>query len=928
MSQASLRRVEELLAELLDRAPEEQGAFLDQACRDDPALRREVRELLGLQDQAASFFDGLSREIVAAAPLEIESAGRPRIQIGPYQTLEAIGRGGMGVVYRAERVDGAFDQKVALKLLHRDMETPELRARFLAERQLLARLSHPNIARLQDGGVTEEGRPYFVMEHVDGQPITRYCEENELSVEKVLRLFLLVIDAVSYLHRNLVVHRDLKPSNVFVDRSGQPKLLDFGIAKLLADVPDGGGATRTGELLMTPEYAAPEQLEPAPVTTATDVYALGVVLYELLTGRRPHDSTVGSIPRDLPPTPSSALRSLRRRRDTLPAGQPEASSSSSFQAALARRRISPDLDNICLMALRPEPDARYPSAEQLGQDVERFLQGLPVRARTSTLAYRLGKFARRHRRGVVAAAGLLALLAAGFVHERGLRDQAERARIDAQRQATKAEAVSDFLGELLSSVDPAKAQGSEVTVADVLEQATARLADHTELAGQPRVEAAVRRTIGNTYASLGRYTDARAHLERAVELLGGLESRDPEALAAASDLGIAYQNLTLHDQAEPILRRVLEVRIETLGEEHPSSLDAMNRLGNVLFAAGRYDELESIDRRTLEVRRRVLGPDHPDTLRSVNALATTLFTAGRYAEAARLFEEALTGGRRQLGENHPDTLSLESNLAAAYLELGRYPEAELLLRESLSGRIRVLGPDHAGTALSRHNLGATLLQEGRYEEAAEQLLSAMATRERLPGDKKWYLYSSSHLADVRREQGRLEDAEALYVSTLKAQRERFGVEDDDTLKTMAGLAELRLRQGRLDAAEELIVETLEQQARVRGEAHADTILSLTTLARIHNRQGRFTSAREVSEKAIEAGGPSLGEEHPLVLAASLERARALLGQRQPQAAREVVARVYRARLGLLGGEHPDTIEARRLLDDLPLAAGPSAEGAT
>jgi tetratricopeptide (TPR) repeat protein len=912
MSPAPLHRVEELLAELLDRSPEEQGVFLDEACRDDPALRREVLELLGLHDQAASFFEDLSRDIVTAAPLEIENADRPQIQIGPYRTLEAIGRGGMGVVYRAERVDGAFDQKVALKLLHRDMETPELRARFLAERQLLARLSHPSIARLQDGGVTEEGRPYFVMELVDGQPITRYCERHELSVEKALRLFLHVIHAVSYLHRNLVVHRDLKPSNIFVDQSGQPKLLDFGIAKLLADAPDGGGPTRTGELLMTPEYAAPEQLEAAPVTTATDVYALGVVLYELLVGRRPYDGTAGAIPRDLPPTPSSALRSLLR--DEPPAGPPAASPS--FRAALARRRISADLDNICLMALRPEPDARYPSAEQLGQDIERFLEGEPVRARKGTLAYRLGKFARRHRRGVVAAAGGLALLVAGFVHERGLRDQAEQARIDAQRQATKAEAVSGFLGNLLSSASPAKAQGSEVTVADVLEQATARLADRTELAGQPLVEAAVRRTIGNTYMSLGRHTDAREHLERAVELLGGLESRDPEALAAAADLAVVYQNLTLHDRAEAIVRRVLEVRIETLGEAHPLSLDAMNRLGNILFAAGRYDELEPIDRRTLQIRRRVLGPDHPDTLRSLNGLGATLFTAGRYAEAAELFEEALAGQRRQLGDSHPDTLALESNLAATYLEIGRYREAESLLREALSGRIRVMGPDHADTALSRHNLGATLLQEGRYEEAAEQLQLAMATRERLPGDQKWFLFSRSHLADVRREQGRLEEAEALYVSTLKTQRERFGIEDEDTLKTMAGLAELRLRQGRLDAGEKLIVETLAVQTRVRGETHADTILSLTTLARIHNRQGRFASALEASEKAIETGGPALGEEHPLVLAATLERARALVGQRQPEAAREDATRVYHARLGLLGAEHPDTIEARRLLASL------------
>jgi len=912
-----LRRIEELIAEALDRPPEDRDNFLDQACGDDRALRREVGELLGLHDEAAKFFDDLSSDIVSAAALEIECAARPRMRIGPYRTLEAIGHGGMGAVYRAKRVDGAFDQEVALKLLHRDMETPELMARFLAERQLLAHLSHPNIAHLFDGGVTDEGRPYFVMEVIEGLPITGYCEQNDCSTEDMLRLFMDVIEAVSYLHRNLVVHRDLKPSNIFVDRDGAVKLLDFGIAKLLAEAPQGELHTRTGELLMTPEYAAPEQLLGTPVTTATDVYALGVVLYELLTGERPRRraATDGrSATEDLPPTPSSKLRSRRRTKDAAPAGQ--GGERPTAEKGLSSRRIDSDLDNICLMALRPEAEARYSSAEQLGQDIQRYLEGLPVHARKSTLGYRVGKFAQRHRRAMLATGVLLVLIAVGFARERSLRGEAEQARSEAQRQAAKAVVVSDFLSELLSSVDPGKAQGREVAVADVLDQAAIRLGANSEFADQPQVEAALRATIGNTYVSLGKYAEATEHLERVVELRGGLESRDPEALAAASDLAVLYQRLGLIDKAEPMLRRALELRVEVLGEDHPTSLTTMNRLADLLWADGRYDEVELLDRRTLEIRRRVLGEDHPDTIKSLNGLAATLFNDGRYAEAAQLFEEALQVERRQLGEHHPHTLTLGNNLAAAYLELCRYAEAEKLLREIIAGRILVLGEAHGETAMSVHNLGVALVEQARYEEAEEQLKRAMAVRQSIAADGNDFLFTSSHLADVYRDQGRYQDAEALYLSTLKQQRELRGPESQDTLRTVGSLAELRILQGDLAAAEALIVEILVVQERVRGEGHPDTLYSLTLLARIRNEQGRFVEAQSMSEQAIEVGSEALGAGHRVVLEAVFEHARALAGQQQMHAAQELAIRVYEGRERILGADHPDTIEASDFLNSL------------
>ncbi|MBD3648097.1 MAG: serine/threonine protein kinase, partial [Pseudomonadales bacterium] len=448
--------LESLFTAAVDLPVEERKAFLDRHCPDQPELRKKVEELLDKDSDATSYFDDLTGAIIAAAPLELESAVQTRLEFGPYKAHQVIGRGGMGIIYEAERVDGEFDQQVALKLLHVDMETPETHSRFLAERQLLARLSHPNIARLLDGGVTPEGRPYFVMELVDGMPIATYCREHALPVEEILRLFLDVVDAVSYLHRNLIVHRDLKPGNIFVDQGGQVKLLDFGIAKILTEEHGSEALTRTGLQLLTPEYAAPEQLRNGPITTATDVFALGGVLYELLSGGRPFNRDQLDINDRVLRTPTAPSTALRRSTSDVAAVR---------NTAVSWRRLAGDLDNICLKALRPEPEFRYVSAEQLGEDIERHLNGLPVRARKNTAYYRSSRFLLRHRSAVAATMMLLTILGFGFAHERGLREEAEVARLAADHEAARALAVSDFLTELLSSVDPAKAQGHEVPVA-------------------------------------------------------------------------------------------------------------------------------------------------------------------------------------------------------------------------------------------------------------------------------------------------------------------------------------------------------------------------------------------------------------------------------------------------------------------------------
>jgi serine/threonine protein kinase/Flp pilus assembly protein TadD len=866
MADGSLERATDLLARMLSLPAEDRPAFLDRECEGDTDLRDLVTELADLDDDAAAYFDELTDDIVAVADLEIDSAARPARHVGPYVILESIGHGGMGAVFRARRVDGAFDHEVALKLLHLDMETPQMRARFIAERQLLAHLQHPNIATLFDGGVTDEGRPFFAMELIDGQPVTIHCAEQQLPMEKVLGLMLDVIEAVSYLHRNLVVHRDLKPSNILVDRDGRVKLLDFGIAKLLSEEPEGGGFTRTGEVLMTPSYAAPEQRLGRPVTTAADVYSLGIVLYELLTGQRPTGTGAPAAPVDdeLPNRPNSILgRQDPSSADTDPHAHP----------VVPWRRIDRDLETICLTALHPDPALRYPSAEQFGQDIERFRQGLPISARPSTFGYRLGKLARRHRTALIVAVGVLALLAAGMVREHGLRRSAELAKSEAQLQAARAVAVTDFLRDLLASANPMRAQGRDLTVAEVLEQASERLDTDTELASQPELEAAIRQTLGSTLTSLGRYETALPHLERAVDLRGGFDAREPEALSAQAELAIVSQHLGRKEVTESILKRVLEVRITDLGEEHPLVLTTMNQLADLYWSLGRFEDVETLDRKTLEIRRRVLDADHPDILKSLNGLATTLFTRARYAGAAERFDEALTVARRTLGSSHPHTITLANNLAAAHLELGRNREAADLLRDVVEARRRVLGDAHHETAMSIHNLGAALARLGEYAEAEERFLEAIAIREQLPTGRKNVLFSQSYLADTYRDAGRFEDAEALYVSTIDRQRDALGADHGDTLKTIAGFAMLRARQGDFETAVGMLEELLSTLEAQRGEGHPDTIGNLTALAEIRRLQGRPNEALSLIRRAVDTGTASLGADHPAVAEAIQEARR-------------------------------------------------------
>ncbi|NNE10119.1 MAG: serine/threonine protein kinase, partial [Gemmatimonadetes bacterium] len=549
------RSAADLFAAAMDLDRAARSAFLMKSCGGDEALRAEVESLLAAHDKAEGFLNTppLDAELglhEAVAPEDL--SGRT---IGSYRLLHKLGSGGTGTVYLAERADAEFEKSVAVKLIRRGMDTDHIIARFQNERRLLAALEHSNIARMIDGGVTDDGRPYLIMEYVDGVPIDRYCDAHEVSLAGRVALFRTVCAAVHHAHRNLIVHRDIKPGNVFVSSSGEVKLLDFGIAKVLDAEAGGsertGGVTVTGLRMMTPRYASPEQVTGQAITTATDVYSLGVVLYELLTGTRPYDLATGSaaeierVIRDQEPVrPSAALE--RRLRD---AKDPSASRRA--------RRLAGDLDNILLKAMSKEPRARYGSAEQFADDLGRYLDRLPVSARPHTLGYRTAKFLRRNRALAATGAIVFALLVGATTVTTTLYLRSERALTEAESQRRKASRVSEFLQERMSAVDPVETQsGDDVTVRELLREASDRI--EQDLGEDPDVAAALHRTIGNTYKNLGEYEKAEEHRRAEIMLLEQMGAEDDPALVGARlGLGRVLLERGEHAAAESLFRALL-----------------------------------------------------------------------------------------------------------------------------------------------------------------------------------------------------------------------------------------------------------------------------------------------------------------------------------------------------------------------------------
>jgi serine/threonine protein kinase len=743
--------VKEIFNAVLDLPLSERQSFIAERCADD-GLREEVEALLASSDEAASFIEAPALTRVANLVTAEKMPSYIGKQIGAYRIEREIGKGGMGAVYLATRADKEFDKKVAIKLIKRGFDTDEIIERFRHERQILAALEHPNITRLIDGGSTDDDLPFLVMDYVEGLPLNKYCAVRQSSITERLDIFLQICAAVNYAHQNLIIHRDLKPSNIIVSDDGVPKLLDFGIAKLIApNSLQTLGAAQTTFRVMTPEYASPEQVGGLVVTTASDIYSLGVVLYELLTGHRPFRIRTNSaeeisrIITDTAPTkPSESLRRAdgekgrRREREKGRRGEGEKGEKlvDGKTSPSLRRSVSPsprlpfspsqlrgDLDNIILMAMRKEPERRYSSVEQFAEDIRRYQSGLPVIAREDSFSYRAEKFIKRNKAGVAAGLGIALSLVGGLIATSRQAKIAKRQRDRALRETEKAGRINQFLQKMLASADP-REQGKDVKVIEVLGEAAEAI--ENDFSDQPEITADLHTTIGTTYLSLGLLDSAEDHLQKALDLRREhFPRRTAEVAVSLNNFGKLLQMKGALNSAEPLYREALEtfrfLRIKT------EVAKVLSNLGYLLALMGKNREAIRLHTEELEIRRRLFGEDHPDVAKTLGSLATGFGILGERRKTESLHRQALAILRKFYSETHPDVIMEMARLASALISHD-INGSEQLFRKVLALRRQSLGENHPDVAWTIYDLAFLSAERGDYPEAEELAREVLAMR--------------------------------------------------------------------------------------------------------------------------------------------------------------------------------------------------------
>ena len=732
---ARWRRVQDLFHAAADLPAAEQRAFLESRSDGDTALIAEVEALL-VEDRTPGSFLDRSLPEVANHLLGGETPG----SVGPYRMLRLLGEGGMGVVYLVERED--VGGRAALKLLRDAWVSPSRRARFLAEQRTLAQLDHPAIAQLHDAGMLPDGTPWFAMEYVEGVPITEHCRDQSCPLRERLRLFRAVCEAVQHAHRHAVIHRDLKPSNILVKPDGAVKLLDFGIAKQLDPTGSGTDPTRTGLRLMTPAYAAPEQVEGGRLGVQTDVYALGVLLFELLAGRLPFELTGLQ--------PHEAARRVLEQEPPRPSQVPG-------RPVQASRSAWADLDVLSLVAMQRDPARRYPSVEALIRDLDHHLAGEPLDARPDSLAYRAGKLLRRNARAVLVASAL-GVLVLGVTAYAAVR--LARARDAVATQAARTQRIQKFMLQLFEGGTGEVGPSSDVKVVDLLDRG---VREAQSLEGEPALEAELLQTLGGIAANLGRLDQAETLLNRALELRRSTFGADhPDVGRSLVASGQLANDRGRYDDSERQIREGLAMLLRHLPRKDPEVARAFSALGRVLENAGRYPE--AIRELEEAVRLQTGRPELEGELSaSLTELANCNFYTGQYAQAEALNQKVLAVDRRVYGPRHPHVADDLINLGAVQLETGHFVEAERWDREALEILTAWYGPDHPDTASAQTILARSLLRLERRDEARELLTRALATQERVYGPVHPRVASTlNELGIIARDQGRLADAAAAF----------------------------------------------------------------------------------------------------------------------------------------------------------------------
>ncbi len=815
-------RVKELFEAAADLTPNERAALLNNECDGDDALRREVESLLDSDARTDDFIEqpvlDIPRDLFPEAPEE-SLAGR---QLGAYQIIREIGRGGLGAVYLAARADDEYRKEVAIKLVRRGLDTEDILRRFRNERQILAQLDHPNIARLIDGGTTDDGLPYFVMEYVNGQPITAYCETHSRNPTERLDLFRKVCAAVTFAHQNLVIHRDLKPSNILVAADGEPKLLDFGIAKLLGPEEEALAPTMVGQRAMTPEYASPEQIKGERITTVSDVYSLGVLLYELLTGRRPYRLKTR--------TPVEISRAITTQEPERPSTAAAKVGGSSKSETRNPKSLKGDLDNIVLMAMRKEPARRYVSVGQFSEDIRRHLVGLPVIAHKDTVSYRAGKFVTRHRIGVAAAALILLSLLGGII---ATLIQVRTAR----RERAKAESISAFLGRTLNASNPDRNPSGQPTVKDNLDDASKRLTTE-ELADQPDVKAELQRVIGESYLSLGQYDLAEQNLTAAFQTqtrlfgedgvatlktgvvlaslwsgakanyakantfylanLPRLRAEQKKGTISADYLSAALNGFALvrraqgdSKEAETLLREELALLPYVSAEQKNGMGVARAILALTLADQGKFDEAIGIVRGTIAALREKKTDATTELAANLTGLGSFLLeneqtgeSLDSLREAEAIYRKLYSHANLQLGDN----LRLQ---AQALFSEGKHPDADARINETLTIYRAATSPQFINFATALMVQGLICSRTGKIGDAEKLLREAVRIRaENMPETHFLRATANGALGEFLTTQSRFPEAEPFLVASYESLMKSQAVNSPRTRRARQRLANL------------------------------------------------------------------------------------------------------------------------------------------
>ena len=825
-------RVQRLFHAAADLPPAEQSEFLAAECHDDPSLAADALALLAADAQANPLIDN---GIAGAAGRLFRRAAEqplPTERFGQYRITRVLGEGGMGVVYLGERDDlGAL---AAVKILRDAWLSPARRERFASEQRTLAQLNHPLIARLYDADTLADGTPWFVMEYVEGVPLTEYCASHSTSLPGRLRLFRDVCEAVQYAHRQLVIHRDLKPSNILVRSDGTVKLLDFGIAKQLDSVDAVGDQTRTGVRLMTPAYAAPEQIHGGRVGTYTDVYALGVILYELITGRLPFAQPDGS---------SNGLDSARTDREpdrpSVVARQTRVLPNADIPGSTPSKSEWADLDVMCLKAMHQDPQRRYATVDALIRDVDHYLSAEPLEARPDSARYRLGKFVRRNREAVVAAsigAALVVALVAFYTA------RLARARTDALNEAARVRRIQDFTLALFNGEDKDAGPADTMRVVALVDRGAENA---RSLDAEPSVQADLYLTLGGIYQKLGRLDRAdslmRLALDRRRSLFGPVNHDVAEALVALGLLRIDQARL---DDAERLIRQGLGVARQTLPPGDPGIVKATAALGRVLQERGTYAQAIPLLEEVVRSNEAAQAPP-TEIGASLSALADAHYYAGHYPASDSLNTRVLAIYRQSYGDRHPLVAQILMNLGASHFDRGNYTQAEQLERQALAINTAFYGPNHFKTAQNLTMLARALVFENRFDEATGLLNEALAIRERVYGPVNPNVASTvNELGNIAYQRDHYDEAERDFQRMLQIYRAIYGDKHYLIGVATSNLASTYLGRKDYPRAEQAFRDAVRVLSETQGPEHLNTAIARIKLGRTLLRERKFGAARD------------------------------------------------------------------------------------